>query len=807
MPEILLIKTIDWDLIVWTRDISRAKKQLSQTLAARNKTLEPSMVGLSPSCVINEVSDEGVSWCPVPQTIKELPLAEPLFFENKLYDFELVFNREVVGTGVNSPQVRHKLQRINAAFHFSQRYGVQVLRGSIDFNNDIGWFYLPLRYLLAGEVTNKQVDFTLSFEVLPTKLDLVGDLNGIYRLIDRHYPLWYFALARPTQLQFERSDLPHQSSPLLWLAQFESLREALESAIRRIVNAPHSRLLTVPRQVKAHRLKGKVAAKLAERLREDMAQGLGQRTYQVQQKQLSVDTPENRFIKMVLQHCHDNLSKFVTAAKNYDQLPGQQRLSNAFFERLQRWQAPLDKYRNLPLFHEVGQYVGLSKESLVLQQKTGYANVYRIWQLLSRYLEVLGNETSISVKSIAELYEVWCFLQIKLMLVDLGFEEQVTENAQLVSRGLELRTVDGFWGAFSFKRGDGIYLRLAHEPLFSQTTHPVHSAITTLKPDIVLEARFAEGERIYWLFDAKYRLADKSSAEAADMAPSDAINQMHSYRDALFEWHPDEHREHKSRPVFGGFALYPGFFGQQSEASVQVNPYYEDIERSGIGAFAMLPGSADYSGSGWLKAFLTTKFGKLDKTAAVAKLGDGATTQTIPDTFFVKEIRIAHTGMQQIRHKDLCLLATGAEDWRQDGYYASFVDGSAKWFHMRLAASVRAKIDQDIIFDIGHCIIAIAEPDEKGQPTERKALWSWPVVSVSLKTRDALTLAQTGKPQVSEDLYWLFELGEPRALRQPIHGFASGHHYMKLTKANSLAGVTDFAKVTEVYDWLSQGPA
>ena len=81
------------------------------------------------------------------------------------------------------------------------------------------------------------------------------------------------------------------------------------------------------------------------------------------------------------------------------------------------------------------------------------------------------------------------------------------------------------------------------------------------------------------------------------------------------------------------------------------------------------------------------------------------------------------------------------------------------------------------------------------------------VVSVSLKTRDALTLAQTGKPQVSEDLYWLFELGEPRALRQPIHGFASGHHYMKLTKANSLAGVTDFAKVTEVYDWLSQGPA
>ena len=99
---------------MWTRDISRAKKQLSQTLAARNKTLEPSMVGLSPSCVINEVSDEGVSWCPVPQTIKELPLAEPLFFENKLYDFELVFNREVVGSGVNSPQVRHKLQRINA---------------------------------------------------------------------------------------------------------------------------------------------------------------------------------------------------------------------------------------------------------------------------------------------------------------------------------------------------------------------------------------------------------------------------------------------------------------------------------------------------------------------------------------------------------------------------------------------------------------------------------------------------------------------------------------------------------------------
>lgn len=93
--------------------------------------------------------------------------------------------------------------------------------------------------------------------------------------------------------------------------------------------------------------------------------------------------------------------------------------------------------------------------------------------------------------------------------------------------------------------------------------------------------------------------------------PDDAINQMHRYRDALLYQQQDD--PIPSRPTFGAFALYPGFMSQQPGTK---NPYQEEIDRIGIGAFALLP-AEDHSGSCWLQTFLEQKLGKSGKSSAI----------------------------------------------------------------------------------------------------------------------------------------------------------------------------------------------
>ena len=55
------------------------------------------------------------------------------------------------------------------------------------------------------------------------------------------------------------------------------------------------------------------------------------------------------------------------------------------------------------------------------------------------------------------------------------------------------------------------------------------------KPDIVLQLTkndLQQGMKMTYLFDAKYRIADKQNG--VDTPPDDAINQMHRYRDAIY---------------------------------------------------------------------------------------------------------------------------------------------------------------------------------------------------------------------------------------------------------------------------------
>ncbi|MEX1669897.1 DUF2357 domain-containing protein [Zhongshania guokunii] len=742
-----------------------------------------------------------------PEKRSTLPLNAFLFFENTQYQFEWVFFG-----AVSDARIEHRSRSMSEAFRFVKQRGPLPARliGSINTGNDVGWMRLPLSF----EEERKTHIQHIAFEVLPTKMALHQDLPAMYRTIDSVYPLWRFSLVEKTE-QDAASSKQRGHFPLMWLANFVALRSRFELGLKVICTAPHSRLQPTVANIKAAKLKGRLPYKLGEQVKQDFANGQYDKRYRLEKKQLSVDTPENRFIKMAVKRSKRQLAEFEAKLRASNRAPERQRLSDSFLNELHSWQQPLQKVLNQSFLKEVGAYGGLNRESLVLQQKTGYSAVYRVWQELKFYLDVFGRQSSISMKSVAEIYEVWCFLCVKNILEqDLGFILVENGAAELKENGLfeyKFRE-DGLRGAFRFKRADGVLARLAHEPTFSKKSTPIKAFLVDQKPDIVLEVTLPknsesdEEKQFIWLFDAKYRINDgEDNTSKTDYVPNDAINQMHRYRDALIRLSTpvnavSSDRAKKSRPVFGAFALYPGYFDQAQEA----NPYEEAIEEVGIGAFALLPSQAaiNYCGHQWLSEFLQAQIG----TASSVKAGQANDTlypvAGMAERQYVKEAaRIPYYGMRQVLYPDLTLTAAlGNLTGRSKSYLENFENGTAQWYHIKQKAihQLEGQIGAHIVNEVRY--LALASPS-KQIPSTKQIDKVWPVKRVSLIPRYEITENQAGMQSGSDELYYLFELGKPLTLQQSVNNVPLRKflHSMKLTTISRIENVVKFSEVDEVY--------
>lgn len=730
---------IVFKLSIYSHHISSRQLRYAQTLQKRGEEI--------PACYV-QINGE------------KQPLEHPIFFENSRYDIEWEFHQDV-----KNVQLNHKLNAVNNTFRFNANK--QLFTGSIETANDIGWFTLPLSYEFNG-VTHR---FNFAFEVLPSKMDLHQDLPAMYQDIDTEYPLWRFNLAEKTN-QNVSDNQSREHFPLFWLAQFQRLQEEFAHALNVIANSPHHRLQAVEKYQKAERMKGKVPERAAMKIRNDLKNGLHHKRYVITEKRLSADTPENRFVKMVVTRSSQILSKFDRTLRQEN--ARNDRLSAAFFERLHTWQNPLKQMLNQPFMQQVGEFQGLMKESLVLQQRAGYSRVFQIWQELKHYLNLFENQTEISQKSVTEIYEVWCFLALRRCLLALGFKETFKNKANLVENAdFSLAMRDGIRGAFHFEKA-GIQIRLAHEPKFTKQNQTIRSFVTPQKPDIFLEITFPNQQRYIWLFDAKYRIkteqeqGENDDIEHVDYVPDDAINQMHRYRDALILLSKNELNP-KSRPVFGAFALYPGFFNQQKEE----NPYQQAIEQVGIGAFALLPTP---DGDHWLKTFLQEKL-----------LG----TESLQSQLLLQhEARIADHGTQQRLYPNLVLMMALGEN-RSEQYISDFKQGKLKWYHTPVA-TFRLKMADYLASEIQFLALAFEGNIERIYPVKR----------VEKLKRSQITFEQAGSASQSDEEYYLFKLNKPLRLEQPISGVpqldAQGkgfRHSIKLTTLDKLDDKSMFDEV------------
>ncbi len=312
----------------------------------------------------------------------------------------------------------------------------------------------------------------------------------------------------------------------------------------------------------------------------------------------------------------------------------------------------------------------------------------------------------------------------------------------------------------------------------------------------MLEATLPDDTKFVWLFDAKYRIksADgrygRNEESVQDMVPDDAINQMHRYRDALIHLAKVEGvGSTKSRPVFGAYALYPGYFNQPDEE----NPYATAINEVGIGAFSLLPDS-DHKGSYWLRSFLICQLG-----------GRGTYTAMDSDRYFVEEAsRISSKGTSITRYADLTILASQLGPNRNPLYIDAFKQGEAQFYHTKLHAFERQKIEQHIAMEARY--LAVAVDSEDG--VSRKVEYIYPIIKTERVKRKNLKEVQTGTNLITkpEELFWLFTLGKPLRLKHVLVQDWKDHFQLKLVSRDALSDNYGWDDLPELYSSLVVPP-
>lgn len=748
-----------WQLTVWSNDVQSSQKRLAATLAARGKPVPAQLVRVSPV--------EGVTWrenAPVgepPSLCSDLPI----LFENLSYEFEFQL------VGCTHAYVRHRSRVVSEAFRFDK----STLRGTLNFGNAIGWFNLEVVVVAEDEI---EQSYALALEVHPTKLDLTTDLAEMLGRIDGTYPLWRFSYARMTEQSMNRARKPFERLPLIWLEQFKSLRAELERSVKLVCNTPHSRLQESGRRRRLEQLHGKLSSRQEEKVAQALAAGERSQRFTVVTRRLSVDTPENRFVLAVMEYCDRELGRFQRSVSTANDRNEHRTASDYAVAEIEEWRRSIQSLRANRLWSEVGSYSGTHRESLVLQDRAGYSGVYRVWLQLRMYLDVLGRHASISMKAVSELYEIWCFLEILKQLQNLGFILDNVAPPRIDVIGLEAALKDGMGAAFQMHRGsresgDLVVLRLAHEPLFGARNRNrpgtrVVSWLNAQRPDIVLEATFPDEQRLFWVFDAKYRIrrnddqpkvddtddiADDDVLPSGDMAPADAINQMHRYRDAIIRAVADEQAYPQlSRPVVGAFCLYPGWYPDVVQ-NTQYNPYQDAIEAVGIGAFPTLPGQENV----WLRMFLSSQLGPKHPVLPRSPGPEWQLAQWAP--------RIGQVGLRLQQPHGLVFMAHIGGS-RTAVYRRGFETGTAQWFHVQSKALVRGEIAPSAMQDVTYC--GIAYTDDSGASSHITHVYK--LLAVSLVERGAISAEQAGATaHGSSDKYWLFQLGASEELDSPIH--------------------------------------
>ncbi len=497
----------------------------------------------------------------------------------------------------------------------------KLQEGRLEPNIYVGTLRLDL---LSKKDNGKVANFAL--EVRSRKTDYRTDYREMLKDITEKSIDLLFQINSPVY-QSVQVDYENAANKKALYQQFSFVKSIIESiefeeSIHRIIAAPSTQWKNKEEQKDVRRLRRISRKEVKQLVRGSnrmslpddhflQKKGLGSiaRMVSTSQQYENIDTPENRFVKFVLE-------EFVSFFQTIKDLVKKETYQFVEVEILEN---KVQEFLNNSVFNNCSRLASVPLNSPVLQRKEGYRVVLKSWLMfdLAAKLGWEGGEDIYGVgkKNIATLYEYWLFFKL-LEIVQEVFAIQVNELEELFSDagGLNLSLKQG-------KQLDikGEYLS-GSRPLtvkfsFNRTFSPVDkypnagSWTRSMKPDYTLSLwptdyteTEAEHEEVitHIHFDAKYKvelikeiLGDESEPEE-DFHKDDKIEQqkgnykradllkMHAYKDAI-------------RRTAGAYVLYPGTEQKELKGFHEILP--------GLGAFAISP-SKENDGTEKLKSFI-----------------------------------------------------------------------------------------------------------------------------------------------------------------------------------------------------------
>lgn len=543
----------------------------------------------------------------------------PVVYETCKYQIKILFH------GVDeksTPEIRHVRKDIEESFYLDEERtspSEKSLTGEIDFINEPGVFKLDFSYQKEGSIRESFV----TFEVVSPKLDTKSDYKTLLREVNEEYENVIFRYLGLTIQQFSRGKI---NTDVTWMSAFQSVVDDYLNNVKRIIHNPHSKTVTRQSSRKAEHIK-KWSPYMEERFAEvKKEKRWDEYFFRYNESHSTQDTMENRFVKYTLQNIGKQLTKVITTVLN----KSQEELSERHRKMWEDYRSTINKLSVNPFFKSIGKFEGMKKESLVLQSRTGYQQIYKDWLKLKRGIDLYNGSANIGTLQIWEIYELWCFIKMKHLVADVlgidvknpAHESLITEPKGSLLNPFANSTLDHVvvfhYPAVSDKdseerkriltnhAGDKIILHYQHtfnrRSGGDQYEPGINTATTEQRPDIILNIQKASGE-IYltYLYDAKYRVIndkklDKDLEEqdykenidmpGGDYPPPESINQMHRYRDAIYYSSKDE--RYKSKEIIGGYILFPG---RGNDENLKNRYYSQSIKTVNIGAFPLLPNS------------------------------------------------------------------------------------------------------------------------------------------------------------------------------------------------------------------------
>ena len=518
---------------------------------------------------------------------------QPVLFETCEYQFAVEFNHLHDTSDIKHlPKVKHRMKSVGDGFKFypnGRHSGILV--GSIDFLNSPGKFSFAFEY---RDEENHVASEQMEMYVASPKLDTKNDLQQITALINQEYENYVFDYLTLTFSSFSliRSE---RNNNIIWLSIFKNVVDEYFRSVRFIMSRPNNKPVRTVYYARPERIR-RWSPQQEERYR-DLGKDAEMHYFRYEQTENTINTRENRFVKYSLHVLGKKFREvFSEVSSLYKDMDKEER------KALQNYNKEFRRLETASFFSKVGEFEGFRQESAILQQRSGYSQIYKAWLMLKSSLELVDGKTDIGMKKIWELYEIWCFLVMKRLIakvlgLDLNDTEHIHENKSEMLNTMLKSEMSHSVEFINTKNGDVI--RLEYQHTYNRRSKEFKTTTTEQRPDIVVTITKPDGFVLTYLYDAKYRVQDDKNdgeldegadIDLADYPLPDAINQMHRYRDAIYYAMKEDERP-RGKEVIGGYILFPG----RTEGDTVENRYfYKSIKQVNIGAFPLLPADEEH---------------------------------------------------------------------------------------------------------------------------------------------------------------------------------------------------------------------